>query len=283
VVAHERRLTLGLVATLGCSAWSGQDGMRPRADEEPYRDEPPPAPTALAPPPVAAPEPEPWPENQELVDLDLEHGLPAVVALPEKVRGARPVIVATHGAGGTPEAHCELWRWVVGARAFIVCPRGRPIHGNPDNGYYYANHNALAREVELVLGALAKRYGETVDVAAPIYTGYSQGASMGALMLPHHPAGFGGAVLIEGGVGEYREWNNQVAERFAARGARRVVLACGRHDCAEAARSTIRAMRRGGIEARLVHVAGAGHTYGGELARQVHALFPWLVEGDRRW
>ncbi|MBX3232784.1 MAG: hypothetical protein KIT84_43685 [Labilithrix sp.] len=35
-----------------------------------------------------------------------------------------PVVVAVIGIGDTPEEQCETWRDVVGARAFVLCPRG---------------------------------------------------------------------------------------------------------------------------------------------------------------
>ena len=167
--------------------------------------------------------------GKPLIDLALASGEPALVSVPVGSRGPQPVLVAAHGAGGRAEYHCRLWRRIVGEHGFLVCPRGYPMNRlDPDTGYFYDGHPALGREIERALAALKERFGDRVDLAAPIFVGYSQGASMGALILPEHPAAFARAVLWEGGVGQYQEWNVAVAERFRARGAVRVVMACGR-------------------------------------------------------
>ena len=55
-------------------------------------------------------------------------------------------------------------------------------------------------------------------------------------MLPDHPAGFARAALIEGGFGQYQEWNVAVSERLRAHGGTRVLFVCGRLECAKPAR-----------------------------------------------
>ena len=246
------------------------------------------APGATTRPPAQAsstPPPEPPPlTGDPLVALELSWGEPALVSVPLGARRPQPVLVATHGAGGRAEYHCALWRRIVGERGFVVCPRGYPMNRrDPDTGYFYDGHPALGRAIEAAMQALAARYGAHVDLSEPIFVGYSQGASMGALVLPHHPAAFARAVLWEGGVGQYQEWNVAVAERFRAHGARRVILACGRPKCHEPAQRTAGQLLRAEIEARLVYVPGAGHTAGGSLADAVAASFAWLVEDDPRW
>jgi predicted esterase len=194
--------------------------------------------------------------------------------------------VATHGAGGRPEPHCQLWRRVAGPRAFILCPAGAPTHPQADEletGYYYPGHPALGAELSAAIDALAERYGSWLDRREPIYAGYSQGATMGALVLPTHPAAFARAALVEGGSGESREWNIAAARRFADHGGRRVLLACGRPVCAETGAVTVGSLRRGGLQARLVHAAGAGHSYLGPMEDSLREAFGWLIEGDSRW
>lgn len=220
------------------------------------------------------------------MEIELPDAKPAVVSLPLGSVGARPVLVATHGAGGRATTHCALWRAVVHDRGFVLCPRGSPIWPyNPphESGYFYNGHPALAVEIDKALRALAERFGDRVDLDRPIFAGYSQGANMGSLILPTHEAKFANAVLWEGGVGEFQEWNIRTAERFFERGGRRVILACGRTVCYEAAQRTLHYMKRGGLEPRIVYVAGAGHTYGGELGERVKDAFAWLIENDDRW
>jgi predicted esterase len=239
--------------------------------------EPPPSPpAALA--PLAAPSP--------LVDLPVPNHYDAVVSLPAGATSRRPIIVVAHGAGDRPEWQCELWRRIVQNRAFILCPRGFPT--NPYvppqlTGYFYPTHLALGREISLALEALHERWSDYVDLDAPAYAGFSQGAIMGANLLPNHPARFARAALVEGGYGLFDEWSVPAAQRFHRRGGRRVLLACGRAKCVADARASMRWLALGGVEVRMVHAVGAGHSYGGAMEREVARAFAWLIEGDPRW
>jgi predicted esterase len=273
-------------------AVTGEPPAGPGAAHLPARSaNPPPARSAATTAPGASAAPstaalDPLEAPSEFVELPLAKGRPAVVSLPLGSTSARPVLVATHGAGGSAMSHCKLWRGVVADRAFVLCPRGYPIlpHVAPeDTGYFYNGHPALAEEIELALAALSREYGERVDGSAPIFAGYSQGANMGALVLPNHSARFARAVLWEGGVGEYQEWNIRVAERFREHGGVRVLLACGGPKCYGHAQTTARYLERGGLATHIVFVPGAGHTYQGELGAKVGEAFAWLVEGDSRW
>ena len=220
------------------------------------------------------------------LDLPVPHHHAAVVSLPLGAAAPRPVLVAAHGAGDTPEWQCQAWRRIVGDRAFILCPRGFPM--NPyvpaaETGYFYTTHHALGREITLALEALRARFPEHVDAAAPAYAGFSQGAIMGALLLPNHPARFVRAALVEGGYGLFQEWNIPVAQSFKRRGGSRVLLACGRPACVEQARVSAGYLRRAELEARVIHAQGAGHSYGGVMGEELLRAFAWLIEGDPRW
>jgi hypothetical protein len=87
-------------------------------------------------------------------------------------------------------------------------------------------------------------------------------------------------VLVEGGV---EEWTAQSARAFKEGGGRRVVFACGRRVCTDAARRSAALLARAGVESRLVDRSGAGHTYGGAVREGVAESFPWVVAGDARW
>jgi predicted esterase len=252
----------------------------------------PPAPIDAAERPVAAdsllraPELAPLAAPSALVDLDVPGHLPALVALPLGARTPRPIVVATHGAEGRPDGQCQLWQALVGDRAFVLCLRG--ISTNrfepPESaGYYYPGHPALGQEIEAALRALAARYPEHADLREPLYAGFSQGASMGALLLPSHPARFARAALIEGGYGLFSEWNVAAARRFHEHGGERVVLACGRMRCLEQARQTARYLERGGLRVRVLYARGAGHGYRGPMEQELRASLGWLVEGDSRF
>ncbi|WP_437599175.1 hypothetical protein WMF28_40770 [Sorangium sp. So ce590] len=232
-----------------------------------------------------APEPPPPAEAPALLEIEVPGFGSAVVVTP-RGEGPRPVLVVAHGAGDRPEWHCELWRPMVRGAGFVLCPRGKPIDARaPDGGriFYYPDHHALSREVAAAVSALSTRFGDRVDLRDPVYAGYSQGAIMGALLLPGHPARFARAALIEGGYGGFGEWTLGTARRFRGGGGARVLLACGGADCAAQARKTQAMLERGGVTTRVLHAEGAGHSYGGLMERALHEAYPWVVEGDPRW
>lgn len=224
--------------------------------------------------------------GSEVLDLPVEGHLAAVVSVPRGATTPRPILVIAHGAGGRPEPHCDFWRAILGSRGFLVCPRGVRLDtfAEPaDQGFFYPDHHALAREVTAALAAVHARFGARVDERAPIYVGFSQGATMGALAFVTRSAPFARLVLIEGGVGESDEWTINGARASHEGGVERVLFACGRPSCFSAAQRSLTYLEKAGLEGRVVHAAGAGHTYGGAVADAVLGALPWVFEGDPRW
>jgi predicted esterase len=265
---------------------------RPLALDRSSRPVAPVAGAASVEPPVALPTAPPAPprpvlvDGSTLVDLPVEGHLAAVVSVPNDATAPRPILVIAHGAGGRPEPHCDFWRALLGARGFLLCPRGVRLDtfAEPsEQGYFYPDHHALAREVTAALAALRARFGERLDDRAPIYAGFSQGATMGALAFATRPVTFTRLILIEGGVGESDEWTIHGASGFREGGAERVLFACGRPSCFSAARRSLTYLGKAGLEGRVVHAAGAGHTYGGAVADALIRALPWVLEGDPRW
>lgn len=245
--------------------------------------------------PVEEPQPEDVPVRAEvqpleaaspLVELKVAGYGDAVVSLPLGATSRRPLLVAAHGVGDSPEWQCRFWRSIIEDRAFVLCPRGHRLEssGPPDEaGYFYPSYGDLGSEIEGAMTALMARFRRYVDPASPIFAGFSQGAVMGALLLPHHPARFARAVLIEGGGGAFSEWNRAAARRFRQRGGARVLFACGRAECASIAGQSEGCLQREGLEAQVVHAMGAGHTYGGDVGEEIARSFAWLIEGDERF
>lgn len=238
------------------------------------------------PAPSLPPDLPPLEASAPFMDLPVSGYESAVVSVPVGARSRRPLVVAAHGAGDRPEWQCSFWREIVQDRAFVLCPRGVPMNPQtaPDRtGYFYTTHHQLGGEIESAVASLLARFRPHLDASAPVFAGFSQGAIMGALLLPHHPARFARAVLIEGGAGTFQEWNRHAARRFRERGGVRVLFACGRAECASAAEISEGYMAKEGLPAQVVHAPGAGHTYGGPVGEEIARAFSWLIAGDERF
>lgn len=231
---------------------------------------------------ASAPALEEPPETDALGELTVPGFGPAVVVPAHTHTGPRPVLVAAHGAGDGPEAQCETWRRVVRGRAFILCPRGVRLTSDlrVPSGYFYRNHLELEREVLAAVDALARAFSGRADTERCVYTGYSQGATMGALMIVAHASRFPRLVLIEGGG---HDWSRARVRAFVRKGGDRVLFACGVAGCNGAAQKAARLFQLEQVPARAEYVAGAGHVYDGEVLARVDAAFGWLLEGDERW
>lgn len=200
-------------------------------------------------------------------------------------RGRRPVLVAGHGAGGTPEAHCHRWSELVGDRGFVLCTRGLATnrHLPPEQrGYFYDGHHELGRETLAAVDALAARHARA-DVEGAVYAGYSQGATMGVLFL-HKKADYGArfprVVLIEGGSSQ---WNVPLSAQFAKGTGARVLFVCGQKRCRDEAERSARFLERAGVGVRVRYASSGGHTYLGEVGQEVEQHLPWLLASDPRW
>lgn len=218
--------------------------------------------------------------SAEFIELDVPGFRPAVVSLPKDFRRPRPGLVAAHGAGDGPWWQCELWRELIGARGFVLCPAGVPFTKDPNTGYFFRNHYELEKEVLAAVEALRSAFPDELDPGPFVYTGYSQGATMGALMLVERGELFPRIALIEGG---YAEWNVNIARKYLGSGGERVLFACGIRTCKTKADRSASWIEQGGLVARVEYAEGAGHTYGGAVAERVFHALDWLLEGDERW
>ena len=206
----------------------------------------------------------------------------AVVSLPLGATSPRPVLVATHGNFDKPEWTCDMWRSVVENRGFVICPRGMKHPNSPpgDPRHKYASNAALEREIHAALDALRASYADFVAPGPVVYAGFSQGAIMGAPIISRNPKLFTRAVLIEGG---YDRMSPGVVLSFAKGGGERVLFACGQALCDRLAGESAKALGKRGVEARVVHGVGEGHSYFGKVADEVRRSFDWVVGLDARW
>lgn len=210
-----------------------------------------------------------------ITELELEGFRPAVVALPS-ASGRQRVFVVAHGAGGHAESHCSFWRELLGDRGIVVCPRGTAIYsGHPERGWFYANHHELEAEVLALEKAVRERFAVHLSPGGWVYAGYSQGATMGALMIVDHGDTFSHVALIEGGTSG---WSRGRAESFAQGGGEKVLFVCGQDACARAAEGATNVLEQSRVQARLRHAQGGGHTYLGKVGRELQAGLSWLLK-----
>ena len=218
------------------------------------------------------------PSNRYAV-LEVPEFSPALLRLPDG-SGKAPLLIVTHGAGGTAEAHCELWARIAPSHALLLCLRGRARAPDPAAGEYYPDHLQLERETFAALRAVRARYGARLADGPVSYAGFSQGATMGALMLVDHAREVPRLVLVEGG---YGDWSRARAQAFKERGGERVLFVCGRRACDSAARKAVHWLELAKVSAKVEYVVGAGHSHDARVEARLVSSWPWLMEGDSRW
>ena len=201
--------------------------------------------------------------------------LPSLVVVPSGV-DSRPLIVAAHGAGGTPEWECDYWTRLTLGQNFVLCLRGTRI--NPQAGYYFRDHHALDAELTAALAAAHREFSRILP-GSGMYVGFSQGASMGSLIVGKHANELPYVVLIEG----FERWNVALGRAFGQRGGKAVLFACGSRECAVAADVSTRALLQAGPRARAAYAQGAGHTPSGQVEALVASNLAWILAGDAAW
>lgn len=204
---------------------------------------------------------------------------PALVSFPESREHPAPLVVVAHGAGVVPADICEVVRGLFQDRAALLCLSGPRVAASSE-GRYFPDHHVLERIFVASLDALSRKYPTPIDHRRAVYVGYSQGATMGALMLPEHGGECPRLLLIEGG---FADWSLARARTFKASGGERVLFACGTKRCAAKARDSVATLQHAGVDARVVSELSAGHTYGGALAKRVETELPGFLDGDERF
>lgn len=213
----------------------------------------------------------------EFASLPTDYG--QVVVWVPNASEPRPLLLAAHGAGGAPEWHCAFWAERVRAAAFVVCPRGRP-YDHSGAAFYFPQHHDLDARIQSALQAFEASYRERWTGRHSVYVGYSQGATMGAYLLPTRGSEFEFALLVEGG---YQQWPVKNAREFQASGGRRAFFACGTDACTRGATRSMRWLQMGGVEARLSTAPGAGHTPAGAVGEIARDALGWLVRDAPGW
>jgi hypothetical protein len=283
-----RLVTATLLSTLACSR---STAARPSGQQSPPRESAPvqyaPLPAAAAdvtgPPSVASvPALAPLQSDRPIAPLPVDGFPDAVVSIPLGATGPQPVVVATHGMWDFPEGLCDDQRYIFHDRAWVVCPRGKPM---PDKTFRYTSGDALWREIDADVRGLEARFPGYVDASSMLYTGFSLGAILGVSVIVREPARFPRAVLIEGGEDK---WTAVLAAKYAHGGGKRVLFACGLRFRVPAASKAAAMLERAGVSSRVVlgklqDKPEFIHWYNGPIADETRAQEPWLFEGDSRW
>ncbi len=225
-------------------------------------------------PPLAA--------SADLVELPVAGHGAAVLSVPRGATSPRPSVIVLHGESDDPERPCAVWRRIVGPSAFVLCPRGVPREDAASRArrFTFSSTEAVDGELRAGLAALKARHRAHVAAGPVVLAGYSQGAAVALAIGLQEPSFFSRLVLVEGG---YDRFTSSVAARYAERGGRRVLFACGRPACRDATAGSVHLAERSGVKARRVFVPGAGHAHEGPLADLLVREAPWLLSDDDRF
>jgi predicted esterase len=192
-----------------------------------------------------------------------------------------PKLVVTHGAGGHAEWHCEHYRRIFEGRVSLLCARGKKRYYNdPAQGYYYPDHRALSAEVLELVATFETRFEPRSAGERYVYTGYSQGATMGALAFASEGGVFSHLLLVEGG---YADFSRALARRFQSSGGSGVLFVCGTKACHDRARAAVGELHALGIRATLEWARGAGHRPDGPVTDAFLRGLPKIFETEPGW
>lgn len=215
--------------------------------------------------------------------LPVEGYLPSVVIEPDGGPRPAPLVIVTHGAGDKPEPACAHYDELANHAAFILCIRGRATNTHlpeAERGYFYDGHIELGKELTRARDALLAAHPDEVDAKDVVFTGFSQGATMGVLALQQGAARelrVRRLLLVEGGAAQ---WNIAVAEGLRAAGVDRVAIVCGTVHCNDDAKKSSSWIERGGLELRLLYGQYAGHTLEGTMRGPIAEAWDWLASAN---
>jgi hypothetical protein len=202
-------------------------------------------------------------------------GAPTYVAVPTGATTRRPVVVGLHGAQDRPDWACAEWFGALGGRAFVVCPRGSPLA----DGWAWSSVDQIASKAAKAIALVRERFGAWVSEGPALYGGWSQAATLGALVLARRPDLFDAGVFVE--LGHTPLDPRGVAASIRKSRVRAVAVVCSTGSCERWCDAAKPAMT--GFEFACLSAGHRGHTFDGEVSKRVYEAVRFVEKGDPRW
>ncbi len=203
-------------------------------------------------------------------------GFNAAYLVAPRGAGPRPVVVALHGNYDRPQWICEAFDELVEGRAWLLCPGGIPRKDTPKEAarWTFPGRRRVMKELETGLKTLKERYPDRVQSGPVLLTGFSLGAIYSARFAVAAPARFPRLYLVEG---SHKVWTHKNIRRFAAKGGKEVLFACGRKGCGAQSRRLCKVFKARGVKCHEVTTVGLGHSYTHPLTTKALPLFRALL------
>ena len=202
-------------------------------------------------------------------------GVPTYVAVPTGATTPRPIVVGLHGAQDRPDWACAEWFGAVGGRAFVTCPRGSPLAG----AWAWSSVEQLASQAARAIALVRERFGPWVADGRALYGGWSQAATLGALVLAKRPDLFDGAVLVE--LGHTPLDPRGVASAVRESDVSAIAVVCATPSCERWCATATPALT--GLRFQCTTAGHRGHTYDGVVAQRVFDAVRFVEKDDPRW
>jgi predicted esterase len=197
------------------------------------------------------------------------HGAWGVAYAPADVSAPRPAIMYLHGMWASPEDSCGHFARASAPFGFLVCPRGNAPLG--EGRMWAGTYASVAPSLRAALGAAEAMAPGKLDRAGNgTLVGYSNGAYFAVVVAESEPGRWTGLVLLSMRL-------DLDAARLRAAGVRRVVLAAGERDGAQASmRALARRTDAAGLPTAFMSLGAGGHELPPDIDARMSDAVAWV-------